>query len=469
MSVFTETARHADSVIIDTETINSVFGREIIEIGAILLKEGDIICEFDQLIRPLGDVPLSALHFSGIVPDELDSQPLARQVIPVIIKAIQELSIIGHNISYDITSINKEADRIGCAHLDAECIDTLEIARSRFPNAPSVSLQEVMHLLGQAVEDHRALSDAKWTLECWRRLTAMQTPLFVPETARRDAQYRVMVEKRRRERIFVRSEYFKNHDITAQNRQPPGTVLSTVECGVEVSGDENHQTILGGYGYDAWLWVFVIQDFIRTGKYAGYPTYWVYLDGEEIGYISEYQMERHCGQIPPEGAVLLSHIPNRVADINKGKWQLRLQLPFEHEPVDLSSNVKKVRKTRKPAEKSPVQKTPIRNPKTNNHEHFINVKPHKKVLSPGGKVRVIYLDEEAQTCLDTYESGSRMWVFVRVSEEILTVRFKGDLIGTIDIKGDAKEFSPDGNVAAATIVRNENETIVEVELPAPLT
>lgn len=469
LSVFTDKARQADGVVIDTETVNSVFGREVIEVGAILLKNGVAFYEFDQLICPLGSVPLSASLFSDIDPGDLISQPSAAEVIPTFIAAIQGLTVIGHNVAYDTASINREADRAQCMRLDCECVDTLDIARSRFPNAPSLSLQEVMHLLGvEETEDHRALSDARWTLECWHRLRLMESPIRIPEATRQRARQRVSDEQRRRTNIFVRSEYFNTHNIAVLNSQPAGKVLRTVECGVEISGEEHHQTLLSGYGYDAWLWVYVTEDLIRSGKYAGYPTYWVYLDGEEIGHISKFQMERHCGQIPSGGAVLLAHIPNRSKDINVGKWQLRLQMPCEHNPVVLSSRAPIVKKPKRIAPTPAAPHVQQRVQQKTDHGKFVNSKPHKKVLETGGTLRTIHLNAEAHELLSTFESGDWIWVIVRVTQATLTVRYKGSVVGDIPVSGDTSALSPEGNVSAATISKNGSDTVMQVELPAQL-
>lgn len=240
----------------------------------------------------------------------------------------------------------------------------------------------------------------------------------------------------------------------------------SMDCGIEISGDEHHQDILRGYGYDAWLWVYVTEDRIRSGKYLGYPTYWVYLDGEEIGHISKYQMERHCGQVPADGAVMLAHIPNRAKDRDKNQCQLRLQMPDEHAPVDLSSSV--VLPSKPEPEIKPIRssKTPKESPhRLEIRGGFVNAKPHKKVLSPTERVVNIVPAQGIDILLSDLDDNTRMWVTVRPTSQYLAVRFTGTLIETVPLPNNLDPFGNESKVTAATIRRISGETHVEIELP----
>lgn len=73
--------------------------------------------------------------------------------------------------------LNREAERLGIPVLDNPTVDTMELASRRLPDAPSLSLQQIMSVLGIADrEEHRALSDARQTFECLRRLSDMPGP-----------------------------------------------------------------------------------------------------------------------------------------------------------------------------------------------------------------------------------------------------------------------------------------------------
>ena len=464
---FRMNAAIADAVVIDTETINSPSGTRVIDIGAILIRNNAPTCEWEQLISPECDLPASATLLTGITEESLLSQPNAEQVIPEFLAAISNLTLIGHNISYDVSALNKEASRLGIDCLDTTCIDTMSLAMAKFPNAPSVSLQETMRLLGiQATEEHRAMSDARWTFECWRRLESMYSPRTLTQSEIDESRQRALHDKRRKDSTFMKSIYLGDEMPTAVNARPDGRVVETIECGVEISGDEDHQRILKRYGYDAWVWVYVVEDRIRKGKYTGYPTYWVFLDGEEIGYISKYQMERHCGQVPPEGAVMLAHVPDRMKDKDRHIWQLRLQMPEAHDPLGLlRQNVPELptKKARKP---KPVEPKPQSWPNASTKVVFSNIKPHKKVLAPIGRTVPIEPVDGLDEILDQFEDQSHVWVTVKPSADVLVIRLSGTVLGTVALPTNTDPFGSETKVTSATIEKSDGQVKVSVDLPS---
>lgn len=463
---FSMNAAIADAVVIDTETVNSPSGMRIIDIGAILVRSGAPICEWEQLISPECEIPMSSTLLTGITRESLASQPKAEQVMPGFIAAISNLTVIGHNVSYDISALNNEASRIGIAGLDVSRIDTMSLAREKFPNAPSASLQETMRLLGiQASEEHRALSDARWTFECWHRLESMYSPRTLTQAERDESKRRALSDRRRKDSFFMKSAYLGGEMPSAVNAKPDGAVIDTIACGVEISGDENHQWILRKYGYDAWVWVYVVEDLIRKGKYAGYPTYWVFLDGEEIGHITEYQMERHCGQVPAEGAVMLAHVPDRAKDKDQHRWQLRLQMPEEHDPMELTRQGMESPKAEKPRKPKPVTPSPKKQFSNVKSVMFSNAKPHKKVLTPIGRTVRIEPVDEIDMILSQFDDQSHIWVTVKTSPESLVVRLSGTILGTVALPSDLSPFGDDAKVTAASIGKSDGRVTVSVDLP----
>ena len=463
---FSMNAAIADAVVIDTETVNSPSGMRIIDIGAILVRNGAPICEWEQLVSPECEIPMSSTLLTGITRESLASQPKAEQVMPGFIAAISNLTVIGHNVSYDISALNNEASRIGVAGLDVSRIDTMSLAREKFPNAPPASLQETMRLLGiQASEEHRALSDARWTFECWHRLESMYSPRTLTQAERDESKRRALSDRRRKDSFFMKSAYLGGEMPSAVNAKPDGAVIETIACGVEISGDENHQWILRKYGYDAWVWVYVVEDLIRKGKYAGYPTYWVFLDGEEIGHITEYQMERHCGQVPAEGAVMLAHVPDRAKDKDRHRWQLRLQMPEEHDPMELTRQGMESPKAEKPRKPKPVTPSPKKQFSNVKSVMFSNTKPHKKVLTPIGRTVRIEPVDEIDMILSPFDDQSHIWVTVKTSPGSLVVRLSGTILGTVALPSDLSPFGDDAKVTAASIGKSDGRVTVSVDLP----
>lgn len=332
---FVAAAGNADAVVFDTETTGLGSDARIIEIGALLIGDGTPIFEYDQLIQPPAGLPAGITELTGITESDLADQPDAGFVIPQFLTAIRPLLLIGHNVSFDIRMLNIEGGLLGCREVSNDYLDTMTISHRMFPNAPSHSLQEVMRLLGiNEIEEHRAISDARQTWQCFQQLKHMNHPVVLSDDEAEQSRRRHAATKRRRTNAYMRSSYLSNRDTTPVNAKPDGMVIDQMVCGVTISGDTAHQDVLSRYGYDAWLWVTVSHGIIESGKNAGHPTLCVALDGVEIGRIPALQEERHRGQVPPQGAVMVAHIPNTKADRESGIYRLRLQMPAENDRED---------------------------------------------------------------------------------------------------------------------------------------
>ena len=332
---FVAAAGNADAIVFDTETTGIGNNARIIEIGALLIGDGTPIFEYDQLIQPPTRLPAGITELTGITESDLADQPDAGFVIPQFLTAIRPLLLIGHNVSFDIRMLNIEGGLLGCREVSNDYLDTMTISHRMFPNAPSRSLQEVMRLLGiNEIEEHRAISDARQTWQCFQQLKHMNHPVVLSDDEAEQSRRRHAATKRRRTNAYMRSSYLSNRDTTPVNAKPDGMVIDQMVCGVTISGDTAHQDVLSRYGYDAWLWVTVSHGIIESGKNAGHPTLCVALDGVEIGRIPALQEERHRGQVPPQGAVMVAHIPNTKADRESGIYRLRLQMPAENDRED---------------------------------------------------------------------------------------------------------------------------------------
>lgn len=332
---FVAAAGNADAIVFDTETTGIGNNARIIEIGALLIGDGTPIFEYDQLIQPPAGLPAGITELTGITESDLADQPDAGFVIPQFLTAIRPLLLIGHNVSFDIRMLNIEGGLLGCREVSNDYLDTMTISHRMFPNAPSRSLQEVMRLLGiNEIEEHRAISDARQTWQCFQQLKHMNHPVVLSDDEAEQSRRRHAATKRRRTNAYMRSSYLSNRDTTPVNAKPDGMVIDQMVCGVTISGDTAHQDVLSRYGYDAWLWVTVSHGIIESGKNAGHPTLCVALDGVEIGRIPALQEERHRGQVPPQGAVMVAHIPNTKADRESEIYRLRLQMPAENDRED---------------------------------------------------------------------------------------------------------------------------------------
>jgi DNA polymerase-3 subunit epsilon len=163
------------SVVLDLETTGfSPFrGDRVIEIGAVAIISGEIVAEFQSLIRAPRAIPWQASQVHGITDAMLAGQPLPEEVYPAFCDFIGRSSLVAHNARFDLAFLQYEFGLLGLA-LNNRRLCTLEMARRRLPHLPNHRLETVArHLLGPIPAEtclHRALDDARLTARVWMEL-----------------------------------------------------------------------------------------------------------------------------------------------------------------------------------------------------------------------------------------------------------------------------------------------------------
>ena len=129
-------------IVLDTETtgLRPSEGHRVIEIAAIeivdYLPTGNT---YQQYINPQRDVPESSFKVHGLSYEFLKDKPLFENVINKFLEFVGNDPIIAHNVDFDVGFLNYELNTCGKETLKNEKIDTVSIAREKFPGQ-SVSL-----------------------------------------------------------------------------------------------------------------------------------------------------------------------------------------------------------------------------------------------------------------------------------------------------------------------------------------
>lgn len=129
-------------IVIDTETtgLRPSEGHRIIEIAAIeimdFLPTGD---KYQQYINPERDVPETSFKVHGLSYDFLKDKPLFEKIADDFVEFVGNDPIVAHNVDFDIGFLNHELQACGKELLKNKKIDTVSIAREKFPGQ-SVSL-----------------------------------------------------------------------------------------------------------------------------------------------------------------------------------------------------------------------------------------------------------------------------------------------------------------------------------------
>jgi DNA polymerase-3 subunit epsilon len=162
-------------VVLDVETTGLAPGRHrLIEVGAVIVRAGELGASFSHLINPERRIPQFIAQFTGINHRMIARAPTAVTVLPQLRDFIGERPIVGHNIGFDLGFLNYEAERAHIAPaFPAEGIDTIALARRYLTGMRRASLDRVAAALHVPTRDrHRALPDARITAHVFALLLA---------------------------------------------------------------------------------------------------------------------------------------------------------------------------------------------------------------------------------------------------------------------------------------------------------
>lgn len=150
-----------DLVIIDTETtgLNCNYHR-IIEVAAIKVSGGEIISEFNSLIKITGDVPYLITQITGITKEDLNNEGRdPEEVFPEIKEFIGNSTFVAHNVNFDYRFLNAEFGRYEIPELDNPKLCTVQVARRSNLPITNFRLTTIKEYLGIDIQSHRALND----------------------------------------------------------------------------------------------------------------------------------------------------------------------------------------------------------------------------------------------------------------------------------------------------------------------
>jgi len=126
-------------VVLDTETtgISVKDGHRLVEIGCIELD--NLIPtknKFHCYLNPERKVSEKALEVHGYTDEFLATQKKFIEVVEKFLEFIKDRRLIIHNAEFDLSHLNNELAILGKKKIDNEIVDTLILARDKFPGSP---------------------------------------------------------------------------------------------------------------------------------------------------------------------------------------------------------------------------------------------------------------------------------------------------------------------------------------------
>ena len=125
-------------IVLDTETtgILAKEGHRIVEIGCIELD--NLIPtknKFHCYLNPERKVSEKALEVHGYTDDFLSNKKKFKEVVEDFLTFIKDKRLVIHNAEFDLSHLNNELQILGKKKLNNEFIDTLTLAREKFPGS----------------------------------------------------------------------------------------------------------------------------------------------------------------------------------------------------------------------------------------------------------------------------------------------------------------------------------------------
>jgi DNA polymerase-3 subunit epsilon len=127
-------------IVLDTETtgLDPAEGHRIVEIACIeLVHHVPTGRKFHRYVNPERDMPEDALAVHGITAEYLANQPGFGAVVDELLAFIGSDRLVIHNAEFDLAFLNAELARVARQPISCAYVDTLGLARVRFPGAPA--------------------------------------------------------------------------------------------------------------------------------------------------------------------------------------------------------------------------------------------------------------------------------------------------------------------------------------------
>ena len=127
-------------IILDTETtgLSAKEGHRIVEIGCIELDNlVPTQNRFHCYLNPERKVSEKAFKVHGYTDEFLSKQKRFDQIVDEFLNFIKEKRLIIHNAEFDLSHLNNEMKILGKEKIKNEVVDTLILARNKFPGSSS--------------------------------------------------------------------------------------------------------------------------------------------------------------------------------------------------------------------------------------------------------------------------------------------------------------------------------------------
>lgn len=161
-------------VVFDLETTGfSADADQIIEIGAVKVRDGEIVDKFSSFVNPEVPISFRIEKLTGINDMMVLDAPKIQEILPKFLEFCGDAVLVAHNAEFDTSFILNKAGKMGI-ELEPTYIDTVLLAQFLIPNMHNYKLDTLCKHLKVSLENHhRAVDDAAATADMFLKLVQM--------------------------------------------------------------------------------------------------------------------------------------------------------------------------------------------------------------------------------------------------------------------------------------------------------
>jgi CRISPR-associated protein Cas2 len=164
-------------VVLDVETTGlSASEHEIIEIGALKVREGQVAEEFHTLVKIKGNIPPFIESLTGISNSIMQGQ--GRELAEVIREFLAfagDLPVMSHNVDFDCNFLRRACEQCQLPLFSNQCVNTLSLAKKLLKDVKNYKLATLLEYFGITAEPaHRGINDCVNTKQLYEKLIELR-------------------------------------------------------------------------------------------------------------------------------------------------------------------------------------------------------------------------------------------------------------------------------------------------------
>lgn len=161
-------------IVFDIETTGLSFKHDkITEIGAVKIKNGEVVDRFSALVNPNTSIPAKIVELTGITDEMVKDKPTIDRVLPEFLDFVGNDPVVAHNAVFDTSFIKENSKQLGL-EFNNTIVDTLSLSRILVPSIKRYKLNTLAkHFKVNLENHHRAVDDAVATGEIFIKLITL--------------------------------------------------------------------------------------------------------------------------------------------------------------------------------------------------------------------------------------------------------------------------------------------------------